>query len=164
MQGGGSSSPSPRVMQIPDSPTPSVQRPSSPSLSVQLPPPASFDKNYAPSQAPAVGRGRYDHLSCDHFHEQCYSRVASKAVSKIRLNSMAAGESRRTLTEDDAMDTSVSVTGKRNCTPVSTAEYLGGPPSKSGRATPCGWYSRGICRGDRSCEGTCPVAECRIKV
>ena len=45
---------------------------------------------------------------------------------------MDAEGSRRIMTEDDAMDTLVSVTGKRGQSPGDVAESLNGPPLELG--------------------------------
>ena len=71
MQARGSSSDTPMVISLPDSPTLTGQLPSSSSLWVQLPRHvSSFDKNYTPSQPLVVGRGKYDHLPYRQIHEQ----------------------------------------------------------------------------------------------
>ena len=67
----GSSSDSPMVIPLPDSPTLTVHLPSSSPLWVQLPPHvSSFDKNCAPSQPLVVGRGEYNHFSYHQIHER----------------------------------------------------------------------------------------------
>ena len=149
VQVGVSSYPSPAMIPIPGTPTLSVLLPPSPSLSVRLPPPASsFDRNCTPSQAPVVDRGRFDHLSSDQLRElrksRGYGRRDSKVELKTRLASMDAEGSKRTLTEDGAMDTSVSVTGKRGRAPADVVDNLDGPPSGPGKAHPRGSFSRRI--------------------
>ena len=129
---GGSPSPVPTVSPIPDSPTLSVQLLSSHPLSVQPPPAAaSCEKKRTAPRAPVIDHGKYDHLSYDQLREQCkkrsYKRKDSKVALKTRLASMDVEESKRTLTGDNAMNTSVSVTGKRGRTPLDVAEYLDGP-------------------------------------
>ena len=111
MQVSGSSSTSPRMAPVPNSPTLPVRLPASPSLSVQLPAPvSSFDKNCTLSQAPVANHGRNDRLPYDQTHGQCeksgFRRKDSRAASKIRLAPMDAEAIKRTLTEETATDTS----------------------------------------------------------
>ena len=71
----GSSSDSPMVISLPDSPTLPVQLPSSSPLWVQLPPHvSSFDKNCTPSLPLVVGRGKYARLSYHQIHERYKKR------------------------------------------------------------------------------------------
>ena len=84
-----------------------------------------------------MDRGRYDHLSYDQIHElyerRGTSRQDSKEVSKTRSAAMDAEESKRTLNEDDAAETSVTVTGKRGRVPVDVAGNLDRSPRSHGK-------------------------------
>ena len=64
-----------------------------------------------------------------------------KAALETRLAPMDAEVSERTLTAHTAMDTSVSVTGKRGRTPADVAEHIDGPPQNQERR----------CRADDLC-------------
>ena len=77
-----------------------------------------------------MDHGKYDHVTYDHLHEQRikrgYSRQAPKVASETRLAPIDAEESNRTPTEDNAMDTSASVTSNRGRAPAGVAEYADG--------------------------------------
>ena len=135
----GSSSPSPRVLPAPDSPSLSARAPSSRSLSVQLPLiNSSFDGKCAPSRPPPVSRGSYGHLSYYQLHEVCkrkgYSRKDSNAALKIRLAPMGEVDRNRKAAGGRAMETSGTLAGKRGRAPVDAAEISEGASYESGEA------------------------------
>ena len=118
MRVSGSSSPSPVATPIPDFPALSVQLPSSRSLLVQLPfPVSSFFEYYAPSQARVVDRGRFGRLPFGQMRQLRLrggrNRQDFKGVSKTRSAPMEDEGGKHILTGDDAMDTRVTVEGKR---------------------------------------------------
>ena len=81
-----------------------------------------------------MDHGRFDYLAHDQIDElrnsRGYNRKESKEVSKTRSASMGEDEDKRTLAGESAMDTSVTVTGKRGANRC--GGVLNGSPSNSG--------------------------------
>ena len=78
----------------------------------------SIDKRRAPSQAPEGARGNFENLSYDQIHNLCkergYHKKDAEAVSKTRLEATDAVERRLITQNENTMDTSSSVFGKRD--------------------------------------------------
>ena len=130
----GSPSNSPEAIPKPGSPTPPVQLTSWPSLSVRLPPRvSSFDKSCAPSKVPVVAHGRLDPIPigqiCELFERPGNNGKDSKEVLRTRSASTADGENKLIVSGDNAMDTLVTVTGKRGRPPADVVEFLNGATS-----------------------------------
>ena len=79
----------PRLIPVPDSPQPFVQLPPEPQVGDTGKPPASFDRNCAPYQAPIGANVNYDPLSYGQLRElrkrRGYYKKDTKAVLKTRL-------------------------------------------------------------------------------
>ena len=77
-----------------------------------------FFQQCAPSQDPGRVGGNYDHLSRGQIHDLCKSRghfaKDAKAVLKTRLEAMVAVARQSLKLDENAMDTSPAVLGKRD--------------------------------------------------
>ena len=108
---------SPRLNPIPDSPPLSARLPPDPEVEDKGPASSSFDRNCAPSRAPATENSNYDQLSLGQLHElrkkRGYYKEDAKAALRSRLAAMDAASKKLADGSSNEMDISTTVLGKR---------------------------------------------------
>ena len=107
-----------RLIPVPNSPTVSGPPDPPPPLEGTGNTSASFDRKRAPPQAPRCESAKYVHLSYDHLRDLCqqrgYHEKDAKVVLKTRLEAMDAAARQPLKSNENDMDTSSSVLGKRD--------------------------------------------------
>ena len=109
---------SPRLIPVPVSPTDSG-RPDPPlTLEDSGNSSASSDRKCAPSQVPEYESVSYDHLPCDQLRNLCtlrgYHKKDARVARKTRLAALDAVARQPLKSNEDSVDTSSSVLGKRD--------------------------------------------------
>ena len=109
---------SPRLIPIPGSPTNSGEPAFPPITEDSGKTSVPFDQQCAFSQAPECVSGNYDHLSYGQIRDLCKSRAYHKqdanVVRKTRLGAMDAVARQSLQKDENAMETSSPVLGKRD--------------------------------------------------
>ena len=137
----GHSMASPRLIDVPGSPTLSMQLPSEPSQGDTGQVQASFDRHCAPSQTPAMGAANYDQSPYGQLHElrdqRIYHAKDTKAALRTRLAAVDAAKKRNAGANKSDADTSAPVLGKKNKTPMGATD-TGEAPARNLEKRPRG--------------------------